>query len=156
MEKLTKEQIKEIADWVNYGMKCFLNPKTFEYVVFQDEDNLDLSDNEEDPYLEDRRKMKVWKEAEEIVGMTSRESFQLMEDFADTIPDKEPLKSQLFLALERKSPFRNFKDTIEGSDYRQAWFDFRADAWLKHTSDQVDAIIHRDDAGWNRKVYDEE
>jgi len=80
----------------------------------------------------------------------------MMAHFAGSLPEKEPITERLFHVLERKSPFRNFKNTIEGSDYRQAWFDFREDAWLKHTKEQIDAIIHLYDAILNEKVYGEE
>ncbi len=155
MEKLTKEQIKEISDLVNSGLRCYLNPVTFEFVILQDEDKLDLSDDEDDPWLEDRQKMEEWEDVEEIEGMTSPESCKMMAHFAGSLPEKEPLKDRLFNTLERKSPFRNFKDLVESSDYREEWFAFRANAWLKHTSDQMEAVIHRGEGMWNEKVYGE-
>lgn len=156
MEKLTKEQIKEISDWVNSGLKCYLNPVIFEFVILQDEDKLDLSEHEHDPWLEDRQKMEAWEDVEEIEGMTSPESYKMMVHFADTLPPKEPLKDRLIDVLELKSPFRNFKELVENSEYRDEWFDFRDNAWLKHTSDQIDATIHRDDEFWNEKVINRE
>jgi len=38
------------------------------------------------------------------------------------------------LALEWKKPFSNFKNLIETSTYRQAWFDFKRaenEKWIK-------------------------
>jgi hypothetical protein len=47
-----------------------------------------------------------------------------MEKFIDEIPD-ENLQQNLIKILGRKSPFANFKDEIDESDYRQQWFDFK-------------------------------
>jgi hypothetical protein len=88
--------------------------------------------------------------------MESRESFKVMENFADNIPDSDPLKGQIFQALNRRSPFRNFKDIVESSDYRDEWFEYRGRRFLEHTSDQIEAIIHRDDDGWNEIVYNDD
>ena len=157
MEKLTEEQIKDIADSVNAGFSCFLNPVTFEYVLLPDEDQMiDSFDEDEDPWLEERQKIEAWDESVSIEGMESRESFKVMENFADNIPDSDPLKGQIFQALNRRSPFRNFKDIVESSDYRDEWFEYRGRRFLEHTSDQIEAIIHRDDDGWNEIVYNDD
>lgn len=47
-----------------------------------------------------------------------------MELFVDQIDDNE-FQSKLDFVLQRKSPFQNFKNAVDNSDYRQKWFDFK-------------------------------
>ncbi len=47
-----------------------------------------------------------------------------MEQFIDQITDPK-FKMELENILQRKKPFQNFKDTIDNSDFRQEWFDFK-------------------------------
>jgi hypothetical protein len=42
-----------------------------------------------------------------------------METFVDTIPDRK-VRERLLSALNRRSPFRNFKDEVETSHVRTA------------------------------------
>ena len=41
------------------------------------------------------------------------------------IPDDAGIKKRLWKAVSERKPFRNFKYVIDGSEYRQKWFDFR-------------------------------
>lgn len=43
----------------------------------------------------------------------------------DCIPDDAGIKKRLWKAVSERKPFRNFKYVIDGSEYRQKWFDFR-------------------------------
>jgi hypothetical protein len=47
-----------------------------------------------------------------------------MEWFVDEI-DNEFFKREVIGALNRKHPFANFKALVEGSKYRQQWFNFK-------------------------------
>lgn len=47
-----------------------------------------------------------------------------MEQFIDQIPNAA-FKSDLEHILHNKKPFQSFKNTIDNSDYRQEWFDFK-------------------------------
>lgn len=59
-----------------------------------------------------------------IAPIPSHESFQIMEDFVDSLGDtKEAGKLQD--ALNRRKPFRQFKDTLfEHTDLSDAWYAF--------------------------------
>lgn len=121
--KVTTKQIQEITDNVEMGLVCFLHKKTGEiesypnnFELMYDEDNLfqetiDKVENDFDNYIE-------------FGPMPSREAYQVMVDFKEIVED-EKLLGKIELALEWKKPFRNFKDLIETSEYRQAWFDFK-------------------------------
>lgn len=56
--------------------------------------------------------------------MESLESFKIVERFVEQITDKK-LKMELENVLANKKPFQNFKHSIDNSDYRQKWFDFK-------------------------------
>jgi len=59
-----------------------------------------------------------------IRPMESHESFQIMEDFVDELPEGEGCRA-LARALRLPRPFRSFKDTLaDFPDFRERWFKF--------------------------------
>ena len=81
-----------------------------------------------------------------IEPLLSNESFKIMEDFIDSVSDAEAADA-LYKALSRRSPFRNFKDTLcEFPEIRQDWFKFHNEALLERakdwlSSEQIDAEL---------------
>lgn len=121
--EVTKKQIQEITDNVEMGYACFLHKKTGEIESYPD--NLDLMHDEENPFQETIDKVEDdFENYIEFGPMPSREAYQVMVDFKDTVNDERML-GKIELALEWKKPFSNFKNLIETSKYRQAWFDFK-------------------------------
>lgn len=47
-----------------------------------------------------------------------------MEQFIDQITDKQ-FQLELENILQKKKPFKNFKNSIDNSAFRQKWFDFK-------------------------------
>ena len=94
---MTKEQIKDIAENLDCGFKCFVHRETkgIKFIPDTDqhsdmetdawEDEIETIDNNIDDYIE-------------IEGMESEDSFKLMEDFVDTIEDTT-LQNKLGQAL---------------------------------------------------------
>ena len=121
---MTDEQINELADNLDCGLRCFVHKKKKTIVTTPDIINNPDSDSE------------LWDEANEeiennfdsyveIEKMDSHESFRLMEKFINTV-DSLPLRDKLEEALRRPKPFANFKFDIDNSGlYRQKWFDFK-------------------------------
>jgi hypothetical protein len=121
---LTEDQIKEIADGLEAGMKCYYNRLTGNIKTIIDFDSWIGADDE------------LWKddlnEIDEHFGdyfvfgnMTSHDSFNLMVDFVDLVVDSR-IQTKLINALNKSKPFRNFKHVIDNSgEYRQQWFDFK-------------------------------
>jgi hypothetical protein len=74
----------------------------------------------------------------EVESLTSRQSFQIMESFAESLPESAR-KSRLFEALSRNKPFRRFRDAVESNlTLRDQWFAFKQESlksyarkWLK-------------------------
>jgi hypothetical protein len=123
--KVTSKQINEIAQYLETGMKVYLNKETLEFESILDWD--DMTDPE--PWDEIIRKIEnEWRDVMIFEKFESRDAFQIMEDFVYEIDDLK-LKEDLIKILNRKSPFANFKAEIESSAYRQKWFDFRT---MKH------------------------
>lgn len=140
MKTLSEEQINEIAQELDIGMRCYVHRQTDELVSFPDTSRFDMADTE------------AWEEAMEkldenrddyleIEPMTSTDAFEVMEDFTHRLEDSNSLKSRLIRALERRKPFREFKNEIDDSgEYRQQWFDFknkRMIDWVKEKFDQA-------------------
>ena len=129
MHSLTDEQIKEIAEQLDCGFRCFWNSQTNVFIFIPD--LLKHPDIDESAWEEENNMLESdWGDFKEIESLSSKDSFKIMEDFVEQLSDKVPLKFQLINALNHKKPFRHFKFVIDNSrEYRQAWFDFKRE-WL--------------------------
>ena len=116
------QQLKTIADDLQMGMVCYLHRQTGAVISFPDsrqfpdttdwQTEVDLVATDPDSYVA-------------ITPMSSRESFQIMEQFADQLSD-EAFRNRLLHALGQPKPFQRFKSLVDESDpYRQQWYDFR-------------------------------
>ena len=132
--KLTSEQIREIADNLDAGMKIFINRETLEYRDILDWD--DIMDSE--PWDEELEKIESeWDDFVVLEKMESRDAFRVMEDFIDEIDD-ETFSQQLAMILRMRSPFANFKAMIEASPHREAWFAFKASCYIDYTKELLE------------------
>jgi len=123
MISLTKDQIKEIAEQLDCGMRCYINKETGAIQITPDFDNWYTDDELWTDVLIELEEN--WGNYVEIERMESRDSFDLMADFAESVDSKE-LRDSLINALNKKHPFRNFKWVVDNSGpYRQKWFDFK-------------------------------
>jgi hypothetical protein len=143
MIHLNQAQIKDIAENLEMGQKCYVHITTNELVSFPD--SLRNPDWEMDAWEEEVRKVEENGEAyREIEGMTSNESFRVMEEFAEVVGSR-PLQERLLAALSRNKPFRNFKYEIDNAgEYRQRWFDFRSQKMLAWVKEKIDEINRTD------------
>jgi hypothetical protein len=140
MIKISKELIKEIASELECGMICYYNKNTQEIKTVLDFNGSALADMEfwEDIIQEVENNEKDYIQ---FVPMDSRESYEVMEDFIVTV-DEENLRRELINALEKKKPFQNFKSIIDNSGvYRQKWFDFKTQQYIKYVEDQLDHSV---------------
>jgi hypothetical protein len=124
MIKLTEEQIKSIAEDLDIGMKVYVHIETDEIKTIIDLDQHYDADTE--AWEEDIKEVEEnYDKYFQFEKMDSKESFQMMEDFVETVKDLE-LRNKLELGLSLSKPFRNFKDIIDDEDeYRKKWFVFR-------------------------------
>ena len=121
---MTKEQIKEIAENLELGFKCFIHKETSELIFIPDEDK--HPDMETESWEMELKAIKKSRNKYfELEGMESRDSFRVMEEFIESVED-QPLRDKLVQALERPKPFDNFKFEIDNSGpFRDKWFVFK-------------------------------
>lgn len=132
--KLSQKQINNIAQTLDMGLVCYIHKETGEVKEMQTEESAEMGGVEEE-----------WKEEMEVIekepdkwvlieAMMSGDSFRIMEDFADQVRNKG-LKNHLIEKLNNRRPFANFKRTIDNSDVRDEWFEFKQkgyEAWVRH------------------------
>lgn len=73
-----------------------------------------------------------------IPQMTSPEAYDLMMEFAKK--QEVEVSRQLIGALNRRKPFRSFKDQIRGLDVEQAWYDFENDYAKREMSTWIEGL----------------
>jgi hypothetical protein len=132
--KLTDEQVKEIADQLDCGFRCFIHRQTAELIILPD--TLRHPDMDTDAWEDEQEKLDNNFDAYfEIDQLESKDSFEIMADFTEQLDDTIKLKSLLIKSLNKKKPFREFNFVIHNSGvYRQQWFDFkntRLKMWVK-------------------------
>ncbi|HQF42561.1 MAG TPA: UPF0158 family protein [Ignavibacteriaceae bacterium] len=135
--KLKDEQIKSIAEYLDTGMKVYVHMETNEIKTIIDLDQLFDADTEagEEDINEIEENFDKYFQFER---MDSRELFQVMEDFVETVKD-ERLKEKLELGLSLSKPFRNFKDIIDDeNEYRKKWFEFRDARNMEFVKEQIE------------------
>src|SRR3954449_4635145 len=132
MPTFTKQQIKEIAEQLELGFRTFYHKQTGELIFVPNELKLyDIDTSAWQDQLDklDEHFMDYW----EIEAMESRDSFQVMKDFADQLSDTR-LQNKLYNSLSKRHPFREFKFLIDNSgEQRQKWFDFRDKQYYEWT-----------------------
>ncbi len=122
---ITEDQIKEIAELIDCGYRCFIHKQTGELISVPDLFKYPEMDME--AWSEENEKLENdFLDYIQVEPLESYNSFQIMENFAESLDDSNRLKDRLFEALNRKKPFREFKYVIDNSgEYRQQWFDFK-------------------------------
>ncbi|MDO9579514.1 MAG: UPF0158 family protein [Bacteroidales bacterium] len=138
MINLTKDQIKEIAEQLDCGNRCYINKETGDIKTTPDFDNGYADEELWADVLEELEEN--WDKYIQIEKMESHESFDLMADFADSVDSRE-LRDSLINALNKKHPFRNFKWVVDNSGpYRQKWFDFKNQRLIEWVKDQLEVL----------------
>lgn len=134
---LTRNQIENIAEELESGMKVYLNIETMEIKTILDWDDNYLSS--EDEWDDDLKEIENnFDKYIMFEKMDSRESYRVMENFVDLVEDTE-LKNKLDLGLSLSKPFRNFKDIIDSeSEYREKWFQFKKQKYIEYVIEQID------------------
>lgn len=128
-----KKVVSEIADSIDAGLVCYLNPETLETEEIPKNMLNDPNEFEEitGDTLDSRNlKHNEWKNCITFEPLESHESFKIMEQFADNMDDIK-FHEKLINILNRRKPFANFKAIIDNSLYRQNWFDFKTQ-WLEN------------------------
>jgi len=143
MEKSIVKIVSEIAGHLNCGENCYYNRTTHKIITLPQ--FLEIYDDEEYNELFQKDIDEVHNHKSEylkIEVLQSFESFKIMERFTDKISE-DYFKNSLEKILQKKKPFRNFKDVVENSDYREAWFEFKQQEIEKI----VETILKNEESG---------
>jgi hypothetical protein len=136
MLNLTKEQITEIADLLDSGMRCFYNRKTGEIKEIPDFDINPSADANGWQDVIDELNMH-FEEYVSFKKMSVRETFRVMEEFIAEVGDEE-LKRRLVRALNKERSFRYFQHEIDyHGEHRERWFVFKAEKYFEYVESQV-------------------
>jgi hypothetical protein len=132
--------IKEITDQLDCGQNAFIHKYTKKTLFVPDtENNIYADDSFFEKELEELEKN--FDSYFKIERMTSRESFEVMENFIAECDDNKTLQSKLVNALQKSKPFREFKFIIDYSgDYRNKWFDFKEKKYLLFVEKQLEEL----------------
>lgn len=117
--------IKEIAQELDCGNDSYYNSKTDEIIAIPNFANISDEDEFQECFKADLKNVK--KNKADLIKIEVPESFvsfKIMERFIDQISDVQ-FKSELENILQNKKPFQNFKNSVDNSDFRQDWFDFK-------------------------------
>lgn len=140
----TIENRKEIAEQLDCGFRAFIHKITGQLLFVPDDNNYpDIDIDSWDEELEQLENN--FSEYLEIDKWTSSEAFKIMSEFTDQLTEIN-LQSQLFEALRKNKPFREFKFVIDNSgDFRQQWFDFKNNWQQDFVAKQLNILETKDE-----------
>ena len=131
---MTDEQINELADNLDSGLRCFVHREEKKIVTVPDID--EHEDNFED-WNKVLNEVNDFEKYVEIEKMDTNESFRLMTNFIETVGDLKQ-RSRFEEALSKPRPFRNFKFEVDQAlSFRQKWFDFKRRQMIEWVKGQV-------------------
>jgi len=117
--------VKNIAQELDCGFDCYYNSKTNEIITIPSFSQFLDEEDYKEAFRDNLEKIK--KHQSDFIKfevLESFESFKIMRRFVEQITDQK-FQSKLENILQNKKPFQNFKHSIDYSDYRQKWFDFK-------------------------------
>lgn len=120
---LSDKEIVEITFQLQIGMIVSIHKKTEGKLIYPDPVSYPQAEFEEyDRMIEIVEKSP--KDYYTFRAMPSRDAYQVMENFANSVED--PIyKGRFYERLHLRKPFSNFKALVENSPYREDWFAFR-------------------------------
>ncbi|SRR5665213_1659493 len=120
------------------GMKVFYHLHTGELVTFPDELRWGGEVEEEFWGIEIAKIEENFHEYVAFNVMESHESFQVIEDYIETIAEKD-VREKFENIIQRKKPFQQFKYLL--FDYpvlRERWFLYKDERYREYVQEQVD------------------
>ncbi len=136
MIKLTKNQIREIYQELDCGMRCFFDPDKKVLISLPDIDTHLYVENQMWEEIKTDQDLNLGKLIE-FKKLPCSMSYELMIEFTDTIGDKW-LQECLLDVLDKQKPIRNFMFLIDNStEYRMKWFEFKEKKYCKWIESQI-------------------
>lgn len=135
-----EETVREIAEMLDCGHVCYLNPDTNETVFIPNPASWEYFE-EPDMVTKELEKVDSWERRIKLAPPESFESFQFMESFIDELPENESiLRNKLISAFSHSHPFARFKAAIDNCPYRQEWFDHKQRCLEKYVRDEISTL----------------
>ena len=127
MLALTPTQIKEITERIDCGECCYYHKQKGSWIFTPDFDNNIYAD--EEFYADELEELENnFANYIKIEPLPPSDSFKIMADFTNSLPETLGLRNQLIFALSNRKPFRQFKFLIDRSGvYREQWFAFKSE-----------------------------
>ncbi len=140
--QLTPEMIKEIADQLDMGMKCFYHIPTGELEYYPDE--FKHAGFDEEMWAEAMEKVEEnFGEYIPFTGIESHESFEIMEDFINEITDTG-IQEKFAEVIQRRKPFQQFKNLLpDYPDLRQQWFVYKDKRNIEYVEEQLEVYNNK-------------
>jgi len=136
---IPEELIREIAQELDSGMKCFYHIPTAEIKSYPDPMHTDYFDDE------------IWQETideidsvlDECIAfktLASHESFKMMESFISGI-ENEDIRRRFEDAIAYRKPFQNFKQLLLNyPELREQWFKYKDQQYIEWVKEQLEAF----------------
>lgn len=142
---LSADIIKDIAEDLEMGMKCWYHIPTGEV--------LSAPDSLRHDYIDDEIWADTFKDIDEKIeeciafeGLATHEEFSIMESFAENQVSDPEVRSRLAYALSQRKPFMHFKSAIHyDSDYLDAWYAYKLQCYIDHVRQQLDYYNSEED-----------
>ena len=134
---LPEETVREIAEMLDCGHICYLNPDTLEILFTLNPGSWEYYEESEDD-IKIREQVDSWERRITLAPPESFESFKFMEGFIDELPERESsLRNKLVSALSHSHPFARFKAVIDSCPYRQEWFAYKQKCLEAYVRDEI-------------------
>ena len=134
---IPKETVREIAEMLDGGHICYLNPDTLETVFTLNPGSWEYYEESEDD-IKIHEQVDSWERRITLAPPESFESFKFMEGFIDELPERESsLRYKLVSALSHSHPFARFKAVIDSCPYRQEWFAYKQKCLEAYVRDEI-------------------
>ena len=134
---IPEETVREIAEMLDCGHICYLNPDTLEILFTLNPGSWEYYEESEDD-IKIREQVDSWERRITLAPPESFESFKFMEGFIDELPERESsLRNKLVSALSHSHPFARFKAVIDSCPYRQEWFAYKQKCLEAYVRDEI-------------------
>ena len=131
--------ISHIAQALDYGMICFVNPKTYE---FEDVPHDFLCGMyRDDTWQEAINRVDQWGQYITIDRPCDTESVEIMRSFVDRYIPKGVLKEELNCVLNLRRPDQKFNRIVRNTDYHDKWVTYNRRQMMKHIRAKLNGHI---------------
>lgn len=127
--KLSKEEIKHIVDELDCGLEVHIDLDNNTIKSLPSKEDIEYYKMQDD-WGKDIDEVGSWENSIKLEPLASWEKFEFMKDFIETLSDHQ-MQARLEVALEKRRPFAHFKAIVENSEYRQWWFEYHNERYMK-------------------------